>query len=132
MSRRPEDEPIEVDLPDGGVVIVAFADAETRLGDGGIGIEAKPAWPTRRIPMPTPASSPRTATSNALVFAAARPLVVRGGRCAAPIRMSLGRSSWMAIGQWSTAGDRTRPARTAERVAPICQVAEALRGPGGQ
>jgi hypothetical protein len=40
MSRRPEDEPIEVDLPDGGVVIVAFADAETRLGDGGIGIAA--------------------------------------------------------------------------------------------
>jgi hypothetical protein len=40
MSRRPEDEPIEVDLPDGGVVIVSFADAEARLGDGGVGIAA--------------------------------------------------------------------------------------------
>ena len=40
MSRRPEDEPIEVDLPDGGVVIVSFADAAARLGDGGIGIAA--------------------------------------------------------------------------------------------
>jgi hypothetical protein len=40
MSRRPEDEPIEVDLPDGGVVIVSFADAEARLGDGGARIAA--------------------------------------------------------------------------------------------
>jgi hypothetical protein len=40
VSRRPEDEPIEVDLPDGGVVIVSFADAEARSGDGGIGIAA--------------------------------------------------------------------------------------------
>jgi hypothetical protein len=38
--RRPEDEPIEVDLPDGGVVIVAFADDAARLGDGGVGIAA--------------------------------------------------------------------------------------------
>jgi hypothetical protein len=40
MSRRPEDEPIEVDLPDGGIVIVSFADAAARLGDGGLGIVA--------------------------------------------------------------------------------------------
>ncbi|HYX11189.1 MAG TPA: hypothetical protein VE817_04375 [Candidatus Acidoferrum sp.] len=35
MSRRPEDEPIEVDLPDGGVIIVSFGDTEARHGDGG-------------------------------------------------------------------------------------------------
>jgi hypothetical protein len=35
VSRRPEDEPIEVDLPDGGVVIVSFGDSEARCGDGG-------------------------------------------------------------------------------------------------
>jgi hypothetical protein len=40
VSRRPEDEPIEVDLPDGGVLIVAFADAAARLGGGGLGIAA--------------------------------------------------------------------------------------------
>jgi len=40
VSRRPEDEPIEVDLPDGGVVIVSFADVEARIGAGGIGIAA--------------------------------------------------------------------------------------------
>lgn len=35
MSRRPEEEPIEVDLPDGGVVIVSFGDTQARCGDGG-------------------------------------------------------------------------------------------------
>ena len=35
MTRPPEEEPIEVDLPDGGVVIVSFGDTEARRGDGG-------------------------------------------------------------------------------------------------
>lgn len=35
MTRRPEEEPIEVDLPDGGVVIVSFGDSDARCGDGG-------------------------------------------------------------------------------------------------
>jgi hypothetical protein len=35
VSRPPEEEPIEVDLPDGGVVIVSFGDSEARRGDGG-------------------------------------------------------------------------------------------------
>jgi hypothetical protein len=44
MSQRPEDAPMEVDLPDGGRVIVAFADVEARMGDGGIGIVTAMVW----------------------------------------------------------------------------------------
>ena len=35
MSRPPDEEPIEVDLPGGGVIIVSFGDTEARRGDGG-------------------------------------------------------------------------------------------------
>jgi hypothetical protein len=35
VSRPPDEEPIEVDLPDGGVIIVSFGDTEARRSDGG-------------------------------------------------------------------------------------------------
>ena len=40
MSPAPEDCPMEVDLPDGGRVIVAFDDSATRASEGGIAIAA--------------------------------------------------------------------------------------------
>jgi hypothetical protein len=35
VSGPPDEEPIEVDLPGGGVVIVSFGDTEARRSDGG-------------------------------------------------------------------------------------------------
>lgn len=40
MSPAPEDAPMEVDLPDGGRVIIAFVDSETRTSEGAIAIAA--------------------------------------------------------------------------------------------
>jgi hypothetical protein len=40
MNPAPEDAPMEIDLPDGGRVIVTFADGETRTSEGAIAIAA--------------------------------------------------------------------------------------------